>query len=51
MKWGVDDADDGTVVDDEADGDAEHGENVGVVYGSLDSQSVRIYSFFFFSVY
>ena len=35
MEGGVDDADDGSVVDDEADGDAEHGEDVGVVYGSL----------------
>lgn len=43
MKWSVDDTDDGTVVDDEADGDAEHGEDVGVVYGSLDSQSVSIH--------
>lgn len=32
---GVDDADDGLVGDDEADGDAEHGEDVGVIYGAV----------------
>lgn len=31
----VDDTDNGFVRDDEADGDAEHGENVGVVYGTV----------------
>ena len=34
LEGGVDYADDGAVLDDEADGDAEHGEDVGVVDGS-----------------
>lgn len=34
LERGVDDADDGTVVENEGDGDAEHGEEVGVVDGA-----------------
>ena len=34
MEGGVDDPDDWAVVEEEGDGDAEHGEDVRVVYGS-----------------
>lgn len=34
LEGGVDDADDGAVVENEGDGDAEHGKEVGVVYSS-----------------
>lgn len=36
LEWSVDDADGWTVLHDEADRDAEHGENVGVIDGSWD---------------
>lgn len=51
MEGGVDDADDGSVVDDEADGDAEHGEDVGVVYSSLARYSVSIHVVLLYFIY
>lgn len=47
LEGGVDDADYGAVVEDEGDGDAEHGEEVGIVYGSW---FISIYLFFCYAL-
>ena len=36
QEWGIDDADEGLRLVDEADGDAEHGEEVDVIDGSVE---------------